>query len=463
MSNFAVCKLTKLLFSFQRAALAQQLTNCLTELLFAPALRRAAHLSTLPVASQGPLHGLPITIKDSFHYAGVDSSIGLAALCFQPATTSAPLVRLLESLGAVVIAKTNVPQTLGALDSINNVFGRTMNPLNRKLTAGGSSGGEGVVTAMRGSVVGWGTDVGGSIRIPGMCDGVYGIKPSVGRVPFGGQESGGVEGLTRCGGLQAVAGPIARDLEDTVWTLQEVASRAHLWDTDCIPGFEWPLSTPQSQKGSGPNGEFVIGILSSDGNTPPLPPIRKLLAEVNSALNDCGVRTIALPTPRAWAQCQSLSVRLMAIDGGQRMNDLIAKTGESLIPWLAQGGRLGRGQPRTLDELREMAVRRTRIEHEMQKLWFTGAVEGEHDDGRTPTSPQRWLDAIICPVAPHPVPEIDRWNAVGYTSSFVLLDWPAGVVPVRRFEEADMELGKETEGEPISTWDRKNRELCKLH
>lgn len=237
-----------------------------------------------------------------------------------------------------------------------------------------------------------------------------------------------------------------------------------MWDVDCIPpsSLEWPLSStpPQSPgraSGSGPNGEFVIGILASDSNTPPLPPILNLLSEVESALNRHTVLTTCLPTPPAFTKSQSLSVRLMSIDGSQRTNDLLEKTQEPLIPWLAHGPRFGRGRHRTLAELRDMAIRRTEIEREMQRLWYD-----DNSSNNSNNQKQRKLDAIITPVAPHPVPEIDRYNAVGYTSSFVLLDWPAGTVPVRMFEERDLQRGKEVEGNPISSWDARNRELCKF-
>ncbi|KAL9621681.1 MAG: hypothetical protein Q9160_003934 [Pyrenula sp. 1 TL-2023] len=435
----------------KRAALAHQLTSCLTEPLFTPALRRAQHLASLPTSSRSllPFYGLPMTIKDSFNYSAFDSSIGIAALCFKPSTSSAPLVQLLESLGAIIIAKTNIPQTLSALDSVNNVFGRTLNPLNRALTAGGSSGGEGVVAAMRGSVVGWGTDVGGSIRIPAMCEGVYGIKPSVGRVPFGGQEDGGSDGMTRCGKLQAVAGPIAANLDDAAWALTEVATRSHIWGNDCIPSptSSWSLSTPATDSSSP-----VIGILPSDGNAPPLPPISALLSEVTSLLTAHGIQTLPLSTPPSFTKSQSLAVRLMSPDGAPRMNDLLSATGEPLILWLANGPRFGRSRPRTLEEVRQLNIQRSQIENEMNELWYSTSAT------TTSQTKRRKLDAIICPVAPHPVPEIDHWNAVGYTSTFVLLDWPAGTVPVRRVTEEDlkMELGGEEIG---SSWERRNREL----
>ena len=161
----------------KRAAICQQATNCLTEILFEDALVRARELDAhfkktgRPI---GPLHGLPISLKDTLKIKGYDASVGVAALCFKPADTNSALVDLLLSKGAVVYCKTNIPQTMMALDSHNYVFGRTLNPRNTKLTAGGSSGGEGALIAMRGSILGVGTDVGGSIRIPAASNGLYG-------------------------------------------------------------------------------------------------------------------------------------------------------------------------------------------------------------------------------------------------------------------------------------------------
>ena len=197
----------------KRAAISHQVTNCLTEIFFEDAIARAKELDehlARTGKTVGPLHGLPISLKDTFKVKGYDASIGVAALCFNPATQDSALVGLLRSLGAVLYCKTNIPQTLASLDSHNNVFGRTMNPMNRKLTAGGSTGGEGALVAMRGSVLGIGTDIGGSIRVPAMCDGIYGVKPSHGRVPYAGQEGGGggIPGGNKIG-MEATAGPIA--------------------------------------------------------------------------------------------------------------------------------------------------------------------------------------------------------------------------------------------------------------
>jgi Asp-tRNA(Asn)/Glu-tRNA(Gln) amidotransferase A subunit family amidase len=396
------------------------------------------------------LHGLPISLKDCFHIKGVDSSIGIAALASNPAPDSAPLVNLLTALGAIIVTKTNVPQTMGALDSVNFVFGRTLNPLNRKLTAGGSSGGEGVLVAMRGCMVGFGTDIGGSIRVPAMCTGVYGFKPSVGRVPFGGQESGQVAGKGRIA-LQAVAGPIARSVEDLGAVMGEIVPRAEVWGEDCIPGL-WEGSFPRLAPGmQGKRRKVRIGVLRSDGLVVPLPPVAKVLEEVAATLRRTeGVEVVEIPVPAALAKCQGLAGRLMGVDDGSTMLDLLEKTGEPLIPWLQ--GRMKRGKALSVVQLAQLQAQRSAVERELLEMWMHGS--NDRLAGWT-------VDAIILPVAPHPVPEIDRYNAVGYTSSFVLLDYPAGVIPIRKFREADLELGKEMTDPILGSWDKANRLLCR--
>ncbi|KAE8379943.1 amidase signature domain-containing protein [Aspergillus bertholletiae] len=430
----------------KRAAIAHQVTRCLSEPLFDCALQRAKDLDRHLQSSGkpiGPLHGLPVTVKDSFHVKGVDSTTGLAGLAFKPATENSPLVDLLESLGAVIIGKTNVPQTMGTLDSCNYLFGRTLNPLNRQWTAGGSTGGEGALIAMRGSMVGFGTDIGGSIRVPAMCNGIYGFKPSVGRVPIRGQDGGHIPGKSRVS-LQAVAGPLARSVADLGTIMEEVVLRSELFSEDCIPGRwhgEFPFRLPET-----PARNVTIGLLRSDGVVEPLPPIAKVLDEVAQILRKTpGVEVVEIPVPAALTKCQGLAGRLMGVDGGNAMMDLLESTGEPLIPWLQ--GRMKRGRELTLSQLGQLQAQRSIVERELLKMWTLNSGTG------------RRIDAIIHPVAPHPVPEIDRYNAVGYTSSFVLLDYPAGTIPVRPFRESDLESGKEMDAPVLGSWDKANRQL----
>lgn len=207
----------------KRAALAQQLTGCLTEILFDRALAQARERDAYLQRTgrlMGPLHGLPVSIKDRFDVEGFDTTVGgsldfpsmirwdcsrrtgWVGLVGKPAASSSSIVRLLESMGAVLYVKTNIPQslmvrshpvtshcttllrTIQMSDSYNHVFGQSLNGLNNQLISGGSSGGEGALVSVGGSVVGIGTDIGGSIRIPANLQGLYSICPSTGRVPW---------------------------------------------------------------------------------------------------------------------------------------------------------------------------------------------------------------------------------------------------------------------------------------
>lgn len=428
-----------------RAAIAQQLTNCITEPLFETAIVRAKSLDKYLSENGrplGPLHGLPVSVKDTFDVEGVDTSIGLAALCFKPAKQNAPLIDLLLSMGCIIIAKTNVPQTLASLDSINNIFGRTMNPINRLVTAGGSSGGEGVIVAMKGSMIGFGTDIGGSIRIPAMCNGIYGFKPSMGRLPYGGQAMTGAPGIARSS-IQAVAGPIGRSVEDIYTVMRELVLQSWMYGEDVITSEPWESLYSRNLL----DRKYVVGVLRSDGNCRLLPPISRMMDELVVNLRNAGVEVVELGLPPAWTKSQSLASKLMGVDGAEHMAKLLESTREPLVPWMKT--RFGRGKPRSLAELAGLQAQRTLLEGEMLKLWV------EEKDGQR----RRRLDAIICPVAPHPVSEIDRYNAVGYTSSWVLLDYPAGSIPVRPVRQDDLELGKPMGGEALGSWDKKNQEL----
>lgn len=138
-------------------------TNCLSETCFDRALataeKRDEHLERTGQLA-GPLHGLPISLKDNFNLKGLDSTVGFSSHIGDPAESDAALAVLLEEAGAVFYVKTNVPTAMMIAESVNNVFGRTVNPLNRNLTSGGSSGGESALIAMKGSPLGIGTDIG---------------------------------------------------------------------------------------------------------------------------------------------------------------------------------------------------------------------------------------------------------------------------------------------------------------
>lgn len=179
-----------------RASLAHQLTNCLHETFFEAAIEDAKHLDEYYAqhkAPIGPLHGLPISLKDQFHVKNVETTMGYIGWVNtfegkkgtgKEKVFESEMVRELRSLGAVLYCKTSVPQSLMTGETVNNIIGYTTNPKNRNLSCGGSSGGEGALIALKGSPAGFGTDIGGSIRIPAAFNGLYGLRPSAGRMPY---------------------------------------------------------------------------------------------------------------------------------------------------------------------------------------------------------------------------------------------------------------------------------------
>jgi len=150
----------------RRAALAQKLVNCLTELLPERALDRARFLDEYferhgrPV---GPLHGLPVSVKEHIGMKDLRLHGSYVAMWDNVAEENARVLQILENAGAVFHARTTQPQTIMHLETSSNLHGITENPFHRDLSAGGSSGGEGALIGLGGSVLGIGSDVGGKL------------------------------------------------------------------------------------------------------------------------------------------------------------------------------------------------------------------------------------------------------------------------------------------------------------
>lgn len=160
----------------------------------------------------GPLHGVPITIKDSFQTEGCLTTSGAPELAdFVPTEDAAPVARL-RAAGAIPFAKTNLPIFAGDIQSFNEVYGTTNNPHDPSRTPGGSSGGSAAALAMGFTALELGSDIGGSIRVPAHYSGVSGHKPSYGIVPSHGQIPGMPGTLSQAD--LAVAGPMSRSVRD---------------------------------------------------------------------------------------------------------------------------------------------------------------------------------------------------------------------------------------------------------
>ncbi len=184
----------------------------------------------------GPLHGLPMTVKDTFDVPGMPTTAGAPTLADNvPARPAAAVQRLLDA-GAVPFAKTNVPIWAGDFQSYNDVYGTTGNPWDPGRTPGGSSGGAAAAVAAGFTPLELGSDIGGSIRNPAHYCGVFGHKPSHGIVPLAGHVPG-PPGTHRLPDL-AVAGPLARtgaDLELALDVLGGPAPRDPAWKLELPP------------------------------------------------------------------------------------------------------------------------------------------------------------------------------------------------------------------------------------
>src|SRR3954468_6853190 len=160
----------------------------------------------------GPLHGLPVTIKDAIETEGIRSTGGAVELTDHVPAHDAPAVARLKAAGAIVFGKTNAPRWSGDVETFNEIFGGTNNPWELGHTTGGASGGSAAAVAAGFTSFELGTDIGGSVRIPAHCCGVFSLKPSFGVVPQRGY-------LDHVGGGTTdadvnVFGPIARSAKD---------------------------------------------------------------------------------------------------------------------------------------------------------------------------------------------------------------------------------------------------------
>lgn len=160
----------------------------------------------------GPLHGLPLTIKDTFETEGLVTTAGSPTLAGHVPGADAEAVARLKAAGAVVYGKTNVPLWAGDMQTTNEVYGLSRNPWDPSRTAGGSSGGAAGALAAGMTPLEVGSDIGGSIRCPAHYNGVAGHKPTWGAVPIRGHIPGPPG--SRAPGDLGVAGPLARHVED---------------------------------------------------------------------------------------------------------------------------------------------------------------------------------------------------------------------------------------------------------
>ena len=250
----------------------------------------AADDATARGEQTGPLHGLPMTVKDVWETEGLVTTSGAPELAGYVPSADALAVRRLKDAGAIIFGKSNTPLYAGDWQTYNDVYGRTGNPWDVSRTAGGSSGGAAAAVAAGLTPLELGSDIGGSIRNPSHYNGTYGLKPSWGVVPVRGHIPGPPGSLIQVD--VGVAGPLARSIADLRTALEVVAGPL----PEDAAG--WRLELGEGPVINGPGELRIATVFAEGGDVVPLAAdVRACLDQFSSRLGDAGVQVDSVPLP----------------------------------------------------------------------------------------------------------------------------------------------------------------------
>lgn len=274
---------------------------------------RAADRHQAAGAALGPLHGVPVSIKNNQDIAGHATTEGAVALKNNLAPADSPVVANLKAAGAIVVGISNTPALSMRWFTENELDGRTLNPLDEGLTPGGSSGGAAVAVASGMGPIAHGNDTAGSIRYPAYACGVYGLRPTPGRIPAYKHTAPG-RGITHQ--LFTVQGPLARNMAD-IRLAFEAMSQGSAWDPLWVPA-----PTPET-----PSTRLRIGLFKHHPDYPAHPEVRQTLDTVAQTLAHAGAEVIETRPPVYEEVTQIFSglsvgdMRRKGVDAVQRMGD----------------------------------------------------------------------------------------------------------------------------------------------
>jgi amidase len=381
---------------------------CAVVRLDAEGARRAAARADAESARgvfRGALHGVPITVKDSFDCAGLVSTWGTPGRARLVPDTDATAVARLRAAGAIVLGKTNTPELTLGFETWNPLFPRTNNPWDPARTPGGSSGGAAALVAAGGVALEIGSDTGGSIRLPAHCCGIAGLRPTSGRVPRTGHAigpSGASEFLTQ-------VGPLARRVEDLALALRLLAG------PDGYDPFVAPV--PVADPGAVSLAGLRVALLADNGIATPDPAVAAAARAAADALAAAGA-CVAECRPPGIAETQTLFPRVLLLDGGAELRRLLARCGthvaESSLAALAE-------IPAPASEQRLDAIERWDAFRSVLLAW------------------SRDWDLVVSPPHAHAAlrhGESDgRLPAFSYTMTWNLAGWPGVVVRAGRSPE----------------------------
>ncbi|XP_070195938.1 vitamin D3 hydroxylase-associated protein-like isoform X2 [Littorina saxatilis] len=300
-------KALEVLRAYQRKALqVDEKLNCVTEPIFeAEAL--AVELDLLSPNQRKPLHGIPVSVKDSFNVEGYDCHAGFSCFADKPVERDGDIVQIFKSLGAVPFVRTNFPQGLMTFACSNPMYGATKNPHSLTRGPGGSSGGEGSLIGGGGSVVGIGSDIGGSIRIPCQMCGVYGLKPTVDRI----SNQGHIPLMSGQNLVRMTAGPMARDMDGLILVTEALLTpRMHQLDPYVPPLF---FQDTLYEKKS----PLVVGFYTAIDGVHSHPTCVRAVMEAKTALTQQGHKVIEFQPPRAVEAVSNLFMKACFGDDGE--------------------------------------------------------------------------------------------------------------------------------------------------
>ncbi|KZT66577.1 amidase signature enzyme [Daedalea quercina L-15889] len=419
----------------KKALKAHSATNCLTEILIPKAEEWARTCN-----SQGPLAGMPVSLKDTSSIPGYDSCIGYSAWVGKPMQKESALVRLLRDAGAVPFVKTNVPITLLSLECTNDVFGTTTNVWNKKYTPGGSTGGEGALLAYGGSRLGIGTDVAGSVRGPAHYSGIYTIKASMHRF----LKTGNPTSMPGQEGIPAVYSPMTRTLEDLELFWRAIMSmKPWTYDHSVLP-------IPWREVNLSESKPIRWGVLWDDGVVTPSPACRRALQEVVSVLEGNGHEVFTLQNVPSPYEGLKIASQLLMADGAKTCMKPM-RVGESNDPGVREAAAMFR-TPYFVKKLYAWYLRYIKGDETYAGLvenWYEKSVPeylaliAQREGYR-----ERWfefmransIDFVLTVPNSLPAPPIGGmkagWKACGYTFLWNILDYSAGVLPITHVDAA---------------------------
>ncbi|KAL8924465.1 MAG: hypothetical protein Q9172_002676 [Xanthocarpia lactea] len=415
-----------------RASLAHQLTNCLHEVFFDAAIEDAKALDTYYSRNQkpiGPLHGLPVSLKDQFHVKGVETTMGYIGWLgtFQgkkgtgkERVFESEMVKELRDLGAVLYCKTSVPHTLMSGETINNIIGYTWNPKNRNLSCGGSSGGEGALIGLRGSPVGFGTDIGGSVRIPAAFNGLYGLRPCSGRLPYEGMANS-MDGQNS---VSSVVGPLALSVTTLRLLVKSLLSRDPWLHDPLVHDMPWR----DDRAVISPDQKLSFAVLRHDGVVSLHPPVRRALETVAQRLEKQGHKIIEWNPP---SHKRGLDILMAAwtYDNGADIRSAFELSGEPMTPQIASiyGADSNPHPPKDATFIAANNVAKREYQKEYMEYWNSTAAM---------TGTGKPVDIVIAPVAPFAAARPNNFLWYGYTAFVNLLDYTACTLPVTTVDKS---------------------------